>query len=129
MKLNFEVRDYECDVQGIVNNAVYLQYLEHARHKFLLSHNVDFVELSRQNKNLVVRDAHYTYYQSLRPDDQFYVETRARAEGKVKIVFEQKIFKSEELVLSAEITGVCVDAQTNKIFKISDILTPDLFES
>jgi len=34
-KLNFEVRDYECDLSGIVNNAVYLHYLEHARHELL----------------------------------------------------------------------------------------------
>ena len=27
-----EVRDYECDIQGIVNNANYLHYTEHTRH-------------------------------------------------------------------------------------------------
>jgi len=27
-KVDFEVRDYECDLQGIVNNAVYQNYLE-----------------------------------------------------------------------------------------------------
>ena len=32
-----EVRDYECDLQGIVNNAEYQHYLEHARHQFLRS--------------------------------------------------------------------------------------------
>ena len=30
-----EVRDYECDIQGIVNNANYLHYIEHTRHLFL----------------------------------------------------------------------------------------------
>jgi acyl-CoA thioesterase FadM len=34
-RLDFEVRDYECDLQGIVNNAVYQNYLEHTRHEFL----------------------------------------------------------------------------------------------
>ena len=32
-----EVRDYECDIQGIVNNANYLHYTEHTRHRFLRS--------------------------------------------------------------------------------------------
>ena len=32
-----EVRDYECDIQGIVNNANYLHYLEHTRHRFLFA--------------------------------------------------------------------------------------------
>ena len=26
-----EVRDYECDIEGIVNNANYLHYFEHTR--------------------------------------------------------------------------------------------------
>ena len=30
-----EVRDYECDIEGIVNNANYLHYMEHTRHLFL----------------------------------------------------------------------------------------------
>ena len=33
-ELKMSVRDYECDLQGIVNNAVYQNYLEHARHQF-----------------------------------------------------------------------------------------------
>jgi acyl-CoA thioester hydrolase len=35
--LEMKVRDYECDMQGIVNNAVYQNYLEWARHEYLLS--------------------------------------------------------------------------------------------
>jgi acyl-CoA thioester hydrolase len=33
-KLEFEVRDYEYDLSGVVNNAVYQNYLEHARHMY-----------------------------------------------------------------------------------------------
>ena len=32
-----EVRDYECDIEGIVNNANYLHYTEHTRHRFINS--------------------------------------------------------------------------------------------
>lgn len=41
----FKVRDYECDLQGIVNNANYQHYTEHARHEFLLSRGISFAEL------------------------------------------------------------------------------------
>lgn len=33
--LEIAVRDYELDSEGIVNNAVYLHYLEHSRHAFV----------------------------------------------------------------------------------------------
>ena len=44
--LDMEVRDYECDLQGVVNNSVYQNYLEHTRHKYLKSTGIDFAELA-----------------------------------------------------------------------------------
>lgn len=128
MKLDFEVRDYECDIQGIVNNAVYLQYLEHARHKFLLSKNIDFVELSKQGKDLVIREATYRYHKSLTPDDKFTVETKVSFSGNAQLIFEQEIYRKDEHILSGIITGACVDFKNNKIFRISDIVGPNFLE-
>ena len=34
-RVEFEVRDNEIDIQGVVNNANYFIYMAHARHKFL----------------------------------------------------------------------------------------------
>lgn len=47
-ELKMKVRDYECDLQGIVNNANYQHYLEHTRHEFLLSTGVSFAALHEQ---------------------------------------------------------------------------------
>jgi acyl-CoA thioester hydrolase len=44
-ELEFIARDYECDLLGVVNNAVYQQYLEHTRHEFIHSAVVDFAKL------------------------------------------------------------------------------------
>ena len=46
--LNFDVRDYECDIEGIVNNAVYQNYLEHTRHEFLKQCGMDFAEMAKK---------------------------------------------------------------------------------
>ena len=49
-----DVRDYECDIQGIVNNANYLHYTEHTRHRFLKSLGVSFSELHAKGVDAVV---------------------------------------------------------------------------
>ena len=70
-KQHFKVRDYECDIQGIVNNSVYQNYLEHARHEFLLSRNVSFAELAQQGTHLVVVRAELDYKAPLKSGDCF----------------------------------------------------------
>lgn len=50
-ELNMKVRDYECDMQGIVNNAIYQHYLEHTRHEFITKLGINFAEL--HDKDLI----------------------------------------------------------------------------
>ena len=52
-ELEMKVRDYECDLQGIVNNANYQHYLEHTRHEFLTSVGVSFAALHEQGGSTV----------------------------------------------------------------------------
>ena len=53
-ELTLKVRDYECDLQGIVNNANYQHYLEHTRHEFLSSVGVSFAKLHEEGVDPVV---------------------------------------------------------------------------
>ena len=48
------VRDYECDIEGIVNNANYLHYTEHTRHLFLKSCGLSFAAMHRKGVDAVV---------------------------------------------------------------------------
>ena len=52
--LTLKVRDYECDLQGIVNNANYQHYIEHTRHEFLRSQGVSFADLHERGIDAVV---------------------------------------------------------------------------
>ena len=107
-ELEFSVRDYECDLQGIVNNAVYQNYYEHARHQFLLGKNVDFAKLHTEGIDLIISRVEIDYKYSLRSGDTFKVTVTTRKEGHLRFIFEQDIFKLPEnkLVSHAKVTGV-----------------------
>nr|WP_086940006.1 acyl-CoA thioesterase [Thaumasiovibrio occultus] len=109
--LNFKVRDYECDLQGIVNNSVYQNYLEHARHEFLLERGVDFAALARDKINLVVTRAELDYLTSLTSGDEFWVGVNVERVSKVRFAFHQHIFRSrdDKPVLRAVVTGTSLN--------------------
>lgn len=109
--LDFKVRDYECDMQGIVNNSVYQNYLEHTRHEFLLARGVDFAELTRQKINLVVLRAELDYKAPLVSGDEFYVDTVVVQSSRVRFDFLQNIYrkKDNKLMLSGKITGTSLN--------------------
>ncbi len=106
--LEFKVRDYECDVQGVVNNANYQHYLEHARHEFLISKGISFMQLHDEGLDMVVTKAEIEYKYPLRSRDEFVVRVNIRREGNVRLVFVQDIFRlpDEKLVVRARVTGV-----------------------
>jgi len=109
--LDFKVRDYECDMQGIVNNSVYQNYLEHARHEFLLEKGVDFAELARQKINLVVLRAELDYKLPLVSGDEFYVDVDVVRSSRVRFDFLQHIYRKRDnqLMLAAKITGTSLN--------------------
>ncbi len=53
-KKDFEVRSFELDGLGHVNNANYLVYLEHTRHKFLEEIGIDIHKLRAKGTTLVI---------------------------------------------------------------------------
>lgn len=111
--LDMHVRDYECDIQGIVNNGVYQNYLEHARHVYLKKLGVDFAELARQGINLVVVRAELDYKFPLEAGDDFTVSVTMKRESRVKFAFYQDIYRlpDRKLVLNAKIIGTAMNAR------------------
>jgi acyl-CoA thioester hydrolase len=106
--LEFVVRDYECDLQGVVNNANYQHYLEHARHEFLISKQINFVELHNDGIDLIVTRVEIDYKFPLRSRDRFLVTVDIEREGNARLVFVQEIFRQTDnkLIVKARVAGV-----------------------
>jgi len=111
-KLDFEVRDYECDMEGIVNNAVYMNYLEHARHAFLKHKGFDFAALTQKGIHLVVIRVEADYLYPLRSGDAFFVTANVDRISKLRFGFLQDIFRSQDSksVLKAKVIGTSLNA-------------------
>lgn len=110
-RLDLKVRDYECDIQGVVNNSVYQQYLEHARHEFLLDRGIKFVELAKNNINLVVVRAELDYKSSLQSGDSFWIGSNIQQASKLRFVFLQDVYRADDnkLMLQGKIIGTAVN--------------------
>lgn len=108
-ELEMKVRDYECDLQGIVNNANYQHYIEHTRHEFLLSRGVSFAELHQSGIDAVVARLNMAFKTPLRSGDRFVSRLAMRKEG-IKYIFQQDIFRlaDQKPVIRATVEAVCL---------------------
>lgn len=104
-----EVRDYECDIEGIVNNANYLHYLEHTRHRLLRQAGLSFAEMHQRGVDAVVARMDLRYKSPLRCDDNLISRLWIEKQG-IRYVFHQDIFREadEALCLKATVELVCL---------------------
>ena len=119
--LEIAVRDYELDSEGIVNNAIYLHYLEHTRHAFVKREGIPFGSLTREGLVPVVRRMEIDYRLSLHSGDVMLSRLWIERNGP-RFIFYQDIFRKEggELVVSAVVTIVCME-QNGRINRGDDL--------
>lgn len=108
-ELKMKVRDYECDLQGIVNNANYQHYIEHTRHEFLLAHNISFAQLHEQGTDAVVARLTMQFKTPLKSGDEFVSKLYIKKEG-LRYIFMQDIFRLPDMkvVIKAQVDAVCL---------------------
>ncbi len=119
-----EVRDYECDIEGIVNNANYLHYIEHTRHLFLRSRGASFAEMHERGIDAVVARVNMQFKVPLRCDDEFVSRLALKKEG-IKYVFYQDLFRlpDETLVFRSTVELVClVDGRLARSSEYDEVL-------
>ena len=108
-EIEMKVRDYECDLQCVVNNANYQHYMEHARHEFLETAGVNFGELHKQGIDAMVAHVEIDYKVSLTSGDRFVVKLNIHREG-AKLVFLEDIYRlsDNKLCVKGRVESICV---------------------
>ena len=110
-KCSLAVRAYECDSYGHVNNAVYLNYLEYARHEFLNSVDITLKTFREMGFSLIVTRVCIDYKRQAVEGDLLDIITVPIKKNKASGVFKQTVLHNEEVITEAEVTWVCVDSK------------------
>ena len=105
-----KVRDYECDLQGIVNNANYQHFMEHSRHELLDSLGVHFGKLHEDGIDAMVAKITIEYKTPLRSGDKFVVGINLERKGP-KIIFYQDIYRLSDgkLCTKGMVETICIE--------------------
>ncbi len=106
--LEMQVRDYELDSEGIVNNANYLHYLEHTRHQFCTKNGISFAEMQARGIIPVLNKVEIEYKTPLKSGDTFTSRLNLERKG-ARFIFRQDLFKPDGTpVVKAVVSCVCL---------------------
>ncbi|MBE6300555.1 MAG: acyl-CoA thioesterase [Parabacteroides distasonis] len=112
--LEDKVRDYECDLQGVVNNSNYQHYMEHTRHEFLESLGENFGKMHEKGIDAFVSKVEIQFKSSLRSGDRYLSCLNVYKKG-VKLVFEQDIYRLSDHVLATRGTVESVVVENGRL--------------
>ena len=108
-ELPMKVRDYEVDVEGIVNNANYLHYLEHTRHEFCESAGLSFKDMHLNGIDPVLSRVEIDYKTPLTLGEHFVSKLNIRRRGPI-FIFDQDIYKTDGTpVVLAKVSVACIE--------------------
>lgn len=99
-QIELKVRDYECDLQGVVNNSNYQHYMEHTRHEYLESLGANFGKMHEQGVDAFVSRVDIRFKHSLRSGDYYLSCLNIKKEGP-RLIFFQDIYRVSDGVLAA----------------------------
>lgn len=105
-KVRVGVRGYEVDTQGHLNQAVYLQYGEHARWEFLRALGIPQDKLIASGVGPVALETTLRFHRELRSGDEVDVSCAFEWTGRKTFLVKQEFHRVSDGVLAAEITAV-----------------------
>ena len=111
MTHHLPVRVYyeDTDMAGIVYYANYLKYIERARSELVEDLGLNQREMKEVDGIVfVVRRVEADYLGAARLDDRLEVRTTHRAEGRLRWVFDQEVWRGADLLFRAMVVAVCM---------------------
>ena len=118
----FRVYYEDTDASGRVYHANYLKYLERGRSNLIYQSKYNHQELLKKfNIIFVVKNLNINYLRSAFFEDILEVQTSINQLSRVKLNFNQKIFRNTELLVDAEVIVIPVNIE-GKIIRLNEEL-------
>jgi thioesterase III len=109
------VRCTEIDVNGHVNNAKFVEYLEWGREEWYDRHGFAYDRLKDLGAITVVVNINLNYRQPCHQGDRLWIITWPRGRGRTSFAFAQRIERSDSTVVAdGVVTLVTVDPDTRR---------------
>lgn len=113
--LELVVRSTEIDVNGHVNNAKYLEYLEWGREEWYERAELHYDVFKRMGIHTVTVNININYRKECKQGDRLLVKTRPEKLGNTSFVLKQEIYnQKDELCADALVTNVTMDMKSRK---------------
>ena len=118
----FRVYYDDTDASGRVYHANYLKYLERGRSNLIYQSKYNHQELLKKfNIIFVVKNLNINYLRPAFFEDILEVQTSINQLSRVKLNFNQKIFRNTELLVDAEVIVIPVNIE-GKIIRLNEEL-------
>ena len=118
----FRVYYEDTDASGRVYHANYLKYLERGRSNLIYQSKYNHQELLKKfNIIFVVKNLNINYLRPAFFEDILEVQTSINQLSRVKLNFNQKIFRNTELLVYAEVIVIPVNIE-GKIIRLNEEL-------
>lgn len=115
-----ETRDYECDLQGVINNANYQHYLEYTRHKWLQSRGMSFQKWHNEGIDVMLSEINIKYKTPLHGQEEFVSCLNLHREG-ARFIFDQDIYRKSDMKLCINATVTVVSVVNGRISKGDEV--------
>jgi len=128
-EFSWPIRVYweDTDAGAVVYHASYVRFLERGRSEWLRALGIHQRELAQQRDLLfAIRALELDFLRAAKLDDELVVRTSLRERRGASLVFDQGIWRGDELVLRAKVRAVCLSASAFKPVALPEDLMHDV---